>query len=377
MDSYNHPPLANESCITRRDFTKIVSRAFVLTVAVPTMDLVAGNQTSAIVEDSLGRRVWLDGPVTRVSPLGINAQTMITTLVPNCLATLALDVEGDSEAYKDANLGSIAELPESGALCTPSGEPVSELVLESAEPDLLIDAGIPRDGLAEELDALQHEVGIPCFFLDIGFGKLAAAYRTLGKLLYCESRSDDLAAFIEDANEMVCDVAMRAGKPCRALYASRRDGLSVRSGVEVQIGAMRHIGIDPVVDAYDYEGKTIDIAAASEADLDLVVFGSSSCLESLLSREGALFDAWEYVPTVAQGRFVVCPTLMHSWFGSMVFAQSLGMLWLADVVWPDACEYDLVELTGEFYQLFYGLEKPARELISLIGEYDRDGYARE
>lgn len=57
--------------------------------------------------------------------------------------------------------------------------------------------------------------------------------------------------------------------------------------------------------------------------------------------------------------------------------QSLGVLWLARVVFPDACDYDLVGQAGDFYRLFYGLDRTAEELIGLVGGYDGRGYAAE
>ena len=373
---YGEPPHASTD-ITRRDFAAIAAKAFALAVGVPGMDVVAGRAEGVVFADALGRDVRIDGSVTSVSPLGIGAQAMITALVPNGLASVALDVKGDEEAYDDAGLAGVSGLPESGALNMASADPVSEAAIGSVKPDLLIDAGVPRDGLAEELDELQRVTGVPCVFLDIGFGKLPDAYRLLGRLLFCESRAEELAVFVESALDMAREVASRSGKSCRALYAPRRDGLSVRSGIEVQLDAMRHVGVEPVTDAYDMDARTVDPVRAAESDPDLVVFGSSASLESLLAKEGSAFEAWGRVPAVAQGRFVVCPTLMHSWFGSMVLVQSLGVLWLARVVFPDACDYDLVGQAGDFYRLFYGLDRTAEELIGLVGGYDGRGYAAE
>ena len=44
-----------------------------------------------------GRDARINAAVTSVSPLGIGAQAMITALVPNDLASVALDVKGDGE----------------------------------------------------------------------------------------------------------------------------------------------------------------------------------------------------------------------------------------------------------------------------------------
>ncbi len=52
---------------------------------------------------------------------------------------------------------------------------------------------------------------------------------------------------------------------------------------------------------------------------------------------------------------------MHSWFGSPIFAQSIDLLWLSQIIWPEYCARDLIQNTRAFYRLFYGMEKEGFE----------------
>ena len=363
--------------ITRRDFASVIARAFALSVGVPKIDSMGQPRGNSAAHDSLGRKVRLKKSIARVAPLGVHAQTMLITLMPKYISSLALNLEEDEQIYRDAGLSEVTELPETGALSTPSAKGVAKKRIASTSPDLMIDAGLVRDGLEQELDSIQEASRVPCYFLDISFGKLPEAYRTLGKLLSCEERAEALAQIIERFYRLTAGLSSEAGTICRAFYAPRMNGCSARSGVTVQIDAMRHIGIESVDSPYQSETKSVDVRAVISEDPDLVIFDDTTMMASLTMREGDAYSLWGQVPAVRAGNFVVSPALMHSWFGSMVLVQSIGILWLADAVWPNRRRYRLEDEARAFFEAFYGMTICDNDMTQLLNSCKDEGYAHE
>ena len=66
---------------------------------------------------------------------------------------------------------------------------LEELLASGAE--LIIDLGDYKKGIAEDLDALESQIGIPVIFIEANLDNMASAYRTLGKVLSMEERGEE------------------------------------------------------------------------------------------------------------------------------------------------------------------------------------------
>lgn len=317
--------------------------------------------------DSLGRSFDFCFPAESVVPLGVYAQTMMETLCPECLSSLAKEVSSDAEDFAEAGLAEVEALPETGTPSASFGKGVDSSQVSFLSPDIVLQVGFPRDGINEELEHLQDEFDSPCVFLDISFGGLQDAYRQLGKLLGCEQRAGELVGYIDDVQCRVegclADVASRK----RVFYGPRVAGKKVNEGVAVQVDILRYLGLDPVVTPYNFERKTVDFDSLIEEDPSFVLLDDTSFPDSFFSCEGEVYEDWVGVRAMNEGRFAIAPALMHSVLGSAVFAQSIGMLWIASVVNPGQHQFDLPAEMVRFYDLFYGLKRERDEMSELLG----------
>lgn len=364
--------------MSRRKFAQVASVGFasVLFIGLP-KQAFAETVPKAFV-DSLGRQVTLPPAVTAVMPLGEMAQCLVCTLCPEALASVVSEIdEADASEYRDASMGQITQLPETGGGASGGVEGVEARAASRTGASIMLDAGLPKDGLADELDALQSDTGTPCVFIDTSFGNLPQAYRLLGALLDRQERAEELAVYVEDALGRAAAVRGAGCGTCSVFYAPRKAGLEVKSSVFVQADAISHVGASPVTSPYNLLSKNVETSAIDSAGVDLVVFDDTDCLVSLVGQEGFAWDAWGGVRAVAEGKVAVSPALIYSWFGSLVHVQSLGVLWLASIIWPSSCPYDMAEEADAFYRLFYGLTKTEGELADLVGVYDERGYAHE
>jgi iron complex transport system substrate-binding protein len=322
-----------------------------------------------VFTDDLGRSVRLPSIIDSVTPTGINAQMMLCHLFPEKMASLAMEVPpSDVSDYADANLEDLVELPETGTLLSSSGaDIVSEEVVEIS-PGIMLDVGLPKEGLADKLNALQLETNIPYIFIDISFGNLPNAYRALGSLLGCESRAEALASYVESVMAEVKGVVDLQETAYKVFYAQRELGLSVTGGISLQLDAITYAGGIPIVEPYDYANKAVLVDMVGGSEIDWILFDDTDVLEPLLLGEGEAYVVWSEAISSSGAGFAASPALYHSWLGSMVFAQSIGLLWLVSVIWPTHCDFDMDVRAQEFYNLFYGLGLADDSASELVGE---------
>lgn len=363
--------------ISRREFARFAALgAAALIVGTP--EFAIAEPRSRKFTDSLGRTIVVPATVCAVMPAGDIAQQLVCTLCPELLSSVASEItEADALEFKRAGMGEIANLPETGGSSSSGVEGVVPQAASWTGASLILDAGLRKNNLANDLDALQKEEGVPCVFLDVSFGNLPQAYRMLGNLLGREDRAEQLASYVESAMDRAAAVGFASKNPPRVFYAPRHNGIEVRSSYTVQVDAIAHVGATPITSPYVFPDRTVDIAALNEAKADLVVFDDTDCLKSFVRREGEAWDIWSQSDAFADNNVIVSPGLINSWFGSLILAQSLGLLWLSSVLWPSCCSYSISEEAGLFYRIFYGIEKDGADFAEMIGSYKKEGYGHD
>jgi iron complex transport system substrate-binding protein len=378
--------MKQSACLSRRKFLALslasAGAVGANTLIQPQQALAVENtRATSVFIDDLGRRIRVPDVINGVTPTGVNAQTMLFELCPDKIASLAMEISTpDAADYQDADMGELAELPKTGALLSTGGADIDSEEVVDISPVVMIDVGLPKEGLADKLNALQLETNIPYIFIDISFGKLPQAYRTLGSLLGCEQRAEALASYVEAAMSEVKEIASNLKTPCKVFYAHREQGLAVTGGIPLQLDAIAYTGAIAVIEPYDYTARQINFDALVGADIDWVLFDDTSVLQSLQLGEGEAWDIWSETILSCRAGFAVSPALYHSWLGSMVFVQSIGLLWLTSVMWPASRGYDMEQRAREFYALFYGLglvDEKAQELIGSIPPEDVLSYASD
>ena len=359
----------NTASVTRRAFLALAAAGAGLAF-IPMEASASTQQKPAEIVDSLMRPVSLGDAAERcIIPLGPNTQTLLEMLCPDSLASLVVAVS--EEAAECANnsmlkLDSLSQTKGERGDLHNTARKLRATKTDDIKPSLILDVGTPKDNIESELDALERETGIPCAFIDISFGKLPDAFRKVSVLLGCASRGEELASATERALELSM-ASSEYSTPAKVFYAPRENGIKVGSGVSVQAAAIEHVGAQPITSAYDYSNKTVSFATLLEDDPDMIVFDDTGITSLLKDKGDETSFQWSKIPAIEWNRFIVSPSLMKSWFGSIVFVQSAGVLWLSKMLHPESSSYDLAAEIQDLYSLFYGLEKSREEIESLIG----------
>ena len=264
-----------------------------------------------------------------------------------------------AKTYFDAKY---LELPLLGQLYGGKGELNLETLL-AAEPDVVIDVGEPKDSMAEDLDALQEQTGIPFVHIDAYLASMDDTYAMLGDLLAMPNEAQGLADYCRYAYDKVKAIADSVEK-VDLLYVTGEEGLNViaRGSYHAEVIDMLCNNL-AVVDEPSSKGtgNEVDMEQILNWNPDAVIFAPGSIYSAVADNEN-----WQTIPAIRDGRYYEVPMGPYNWMGFPPSVQRiLGMQWMAKVLYPDAADYDMYETTQTYFQLFYHCDLTAEQYAAL------------
>ncbi|MBM6775623.1 ABC transporter substrate-binding protein [Olsenella profusa] len=314
----------------------------------------AGQQAATrTVSDSLGRQVELPAEVERIAASGPVAQQVLLTVAPERMVGLSSELTDEQLAYLGDDL---ADLPVFGQIYGGKGDFNREAVAAAA-PQVIIDVGEPKEGIAEELDTLQEQVGIPCVHIDsTTLESYSALYDKLAEILDSD-KARELADYCRSAYAEVTDVMAEVpdSERPRAAYLLGEDGTNAMARGGFQSGIIDLCSENVVVvDDPSSSGKGNEIGLEQIAlwNPDLIVFVGDSIYDTVGDD-----PAWAGVSAIASGNYFRAPSEPYNWISMPASVnQIIGLQWYARLCYPDRFDDDLRDVVGEYYELFYGHE---------------------
>lgn len=309
--------------------------------------------------DSLGRTVEIPAKIEKISATGPTAQLALFALCPEKLAGLAVPWDSSAMEYLDA---SYFDLPVFGQLYGGKGELNLETLLQSGT-ELILDIGEAKDGLADELDTLQQQIGIPIVHISAEMETMGAAYRLLGQLFDLTQEAETLAAYCDEIYAMGCQLAERREK-VRALYVLGPTGQNVvaRDSYHSEIFDLLCDNL-AIVDQPTAKGTGNEVGMEQILlwDPDYIVFAPDSIYD-----RAANDPTWQTLKAIQNGSYCQVPAGPDNWMGFPPGVQRcLGMLWLGKVFYGEAATYDLYTEVARFYRLFYHCELTQAQFAAL------------
>ncbi|MBQ1235783.1 MAG: ABC transporter substrate-binding protein, partial [Oscillospiraceae bacterium] len=139
--------------------------------------------------DDLGRTVEIPVTVDKIAVSGPLTQVYVFPLCPELFAGFSNAFASDVEKYFPAEYVS---LPEVGQLYGGKGTMDLEALLAAA-PDVVIDVGEAKGNMAEDMEALTQQTGIPFVHIDANEETVANAYLRLGELTGKTEKAKELS----------------------------------------------------------------------------------------------------------------------------------------------------------------------------------------
>ena len=315
-------------------------------------DQATQNETRTFT-DSAGRTVEVPAKIDRIAPAGHTATQVLLTMAPDKLVTISTELTADQAKYLG---GDYANLPVTGAAFGAKGDLNKEAVA-AAGAQILIDTGEAKDGIKEDLDTLQTQLGIPVVFVETTMDTYGDAYEMLGELLGMEDRGAELSAYCKNAYDET--VSVMAGIP---------------EDQRVRVAYLLGDAGTNTIAKNSYQGQVVDLVANNVADLGKVSGSGSGTEVSLeqvslwdpeliLFQEGSIYDtvgsdpAWADLSAVKSGNYYEVPGAPWCWLNNPpTVNQVLGMQWLPRLLYPEQYDNDLYKTVAGYFKTFYGYD---------------------
>lgn len=308
----------------------------------------AGNNTDTKeFTDSLGRAVTVPANIEKVAVSGPLAQIMLFALCPDKLVGIAAGWDESANGILDEKY---YYLPELGQIYGTKGQINPENILASGA-EIVIDVGETKKSAADDLDALQEQIGIPFVHITVNTATVGDAYRQLGDLLAMEKEAGILADYCEKTGEEMRSIAEKAEKK-RVLYCLGAGALSViaKDSYHGEILDMMTDNV-AVLDEPSSKGtgNEVDMEQILKWNPDYIFFATDANFETVIP------DAsWQSLDAIKEGHYYEVPFGPFNWMGFPPSVQRyLGLMWMAKILYPEEATFDLYERVNEYFKLFY------------------------
>ncbi len=297
--------------------------------------------------DSVGRTVELPANITKVAVSGPLAQIALFALCPDKLVGLASAWDTTAEQYLKTEYYS---LPEIGQLYGSKGELNLEALLASGA-EVVIDVGEPKDTMAEDFDALEEQTGIPFVHITATMTTMGDAYTKLGELLNMPEEAKVLADYSTNVYNRTLEIVNSVDK-ANVVYCLGDTGLNIIANGSFHADVIDLLSNNlAVVDAPSGKGtgNEIDLEQLLLWNPDVILFAPGSIYHSV-----GQDAAWQQLNAIQNGTYYEVPFGPYNWVGFPPSVQRyLGMMWMAELLYPDTAQYDLYSKVAEYFKLFY------------------------
>lgn len=309
--------------------------------------------------DSVGRMVWLPGQIDKIAVSGILGQIVVFALSPEKLAGIAAPWDRSAALY----LGEDAlALPVLGQLY--GGKTMNLESLIESGVQVVVDIGEPKETIARDLDGWQAQTGIPFVHISATLPTMGEAFRMLGALLRMPGEAGELAAYCEGVYARTLEITVGL-KKVDILYLTGERGLNAiaRGSYHAEVVDLLANNLAVLPDPSSRgAGNEVDMEQILVWNPEVILFSPDSIFASVAQ------DAiWGELDAIKSGRYYETPMGPYNWLGFPLSVQRcLGMMWMANLLYPEAAQYDLHEEVSEYFRLFYHCDLGEAQYRALI-----------
>ena len=292
--------------------------------------------------DSLGREVELPAQIDRVAASGPLAQNVLLTIAPEKMVGLATKGDFNKEA------------------------------VAAADPQVVIDVGEAKDGMKDDLDTLQDQIGIPIVHIASSLDSYDKAYTMLGELLGTTDRAKELADYCKKAYDETTSVMASIPESERAnvLYCVGDSGLNI-----IAKGAYQGGVVDMCANNIGVVEKATGSGTGNEVSFEQIANWNPGVILFATNGKdaGDFYDAagtdptWASLDAIQSGSYYQVPKTPYNWLSSPPSVnQVLGMQWLPRVLYPGKFSTSVTDVAKDYYKTFYGYDLTDADIAELM-----------
>jgi iron complex transport system substrate-binding protein len=291
---------------------------------------------------------------------GPMAQIVLFALCPDKLVGVASKWDSIAEQYLATEY---YNLPELGQLYGGKGELNLETLLASGA-QVVIDVGEPKDTIVEDLDALQQQTGIPFVHITATTSTMADAYTKLGELMNMPTEAKVLSDYCASVYARTLEIANTVEK-ANLIYCLGDTGLNVIANGSYHAEILDLLANNlAVVDAPSSKGSgnEVDLEQILLWNPDIILFAPDSIYSTVGSD-----PAWQQIKAIQNGTYYEVPMGPYNWMGFPPSVQRyIGMMWMAQLLYPDTAQYDLYTEVADYFKLFYHCDLTQAQYDALV-----------
>ncbi len=327
-------------------------------------DPLEGVETITFTDDC-GREVEIPKTITKAAPSGAVSQMVLMTIAPETLVGLSATPSVEQRDFFPKEMWT---LPTFGQFYGSKANLNMEALI-AAQPQVIIDIGDKKDNHDADMDKIQRQTGIPTIFIETSLDKMPGAYRTLGELFGKQEKGEALASYIENtvsfAKEQAAKIPEKEQKT--VYYGTGTAGLDCNADGSIQADVIDIIGAKNAVvgeEVSDKGGGTlINMEKLYTFDPDVIIVTNEGAYDVIDGGD----SQWGELSAVKSGAYYEIPGTPYCWMsGPPSVNRILGIWWLGKLVYPENYDYDMVDKTIEYYQLFFGCELSREEAEEML-----------
>ena len=328
----------------------------------------AAQSETRTFTDSLGREVELPASIDRVAASGPLAQNVLLTVAPDKLAGLATKISDDQAKYLGSDYASLSVF---GQIYGGKGDFNKEAVA-AADPQVVIDVGEAKDGMKDDLDSLQEQIGIPVVHIASSLDSYDETYTMLGELLGTPERAKELADYCKSAYDETSSVMASIPENERAnvLYCVGDSGLNIIAKGAYQGGVVdmcaNNVG---VVEKASGSGTGNEVSFEQIANWNpaVILFATNGKDAGDFYESAATDPTWSSLTAIQDGTYYQVPSEPYNWLSSPPSVnQVLGMQWLPRVLYPGKFQTGVADVAKDYFKTFYNYDLTDAEVAELI-----------
>ncbi|MGI9862496.1 ABC transporter substrate-binding protein [Moorella naiadis] len=320
------------------------------------------------IVDMAGRQVSLPTHVNKVfatSPVG---SIMVYTLAPEKLAGWNYNL---NEVERKFILPGYQKLPNLGGWYAKNTANIEEIL--KIHPQVILSMGYMDNTALSQAEQIQQQLQIPVVMVDGELTKLAQAYEFMGDLLGEKQRAQELAAYCRDTlNEVAAKVkAIPPDRKVRVYYAEGASGLQTDPATSQHTQVLDFVGGINVAAIPPQRGP--GGMGMSSVSMEQVLSWNPDLILSWNVAQGGAYETilkdpkWQSLRAVQNHRVYQVPHGPFNWFDRPPSVNRLiGVKWLANLLYPDVFNYDLVATVKDFYAKFYHYNLSNQEVGALL-----------
>ena len=332
----------------------------------------ASGPATYVVTDGAGREVEIPTRANlermyATSPIG---QMYLVTLAPELLA-------GSNSTYSEAELkympGDIGGLPSYGTWAMNGTLDNEALIKADIQVILDVSSAAISDGDISAADELQEQTGIPVLLFSGAVDETPDTYRAIGKVLDMEDRANELADYCDKAYKDVTEAVAKVPESERVTvyYAEGPDGLKTEPENSPHFTTFKVGGAKDVADCDVTKGQGL-----TEVSLENVIAWNPEVIIAWSQEyRGGSDDTirtssdWASIKAVQDGKVYTIPCLPFTWGDRPPsVTRYIGMQWMANLLYPDVYNVDMVKVTQDYYKLFFSADlsdQDAKDILFL------------